>query len=192
MNCVAAEFEQNFEQVECGTCPATILSQKSIHHKIFANLYFPKRLQDMSSRRLQDVFIVKIFRLLRHLQGLFARRLGDKQNVSWDICIYLGLLTNLNQHLTNLYLTNLYFTNLRRIQNALIGGDYMISTFWDEISTRPVATDYTLRLHIEINFPLTRRDSFPPGICLDLHALAVYKFGVLKHLAHWDVINPRY
>ena len=31
-----------------------------------------------------------------------------------------GLLTNLNQYLTNLYLTNLYFTNLRRIQNALI------------------------------------------------------------------------
>ena len=31
-----------------------------------------------------------------------------------------GLLTNLNQYLTNLYLTNLYFTNLRRIQNVLI------------------------------------------------------------------------
>ena len=31
-----------------------------------------------------------------------------------------GLLTNLNQYLTNLYLTNLYFTNLRPIQNALI------------------------------------------------------------------------
>ena len=31
-----------------------------------------------------------------------------------------GLLSNLNQYLTNLYLTNLYFTNLRRIQNALI------------------------------------------------------------------------
>ena len=158
----------------------------------FRELVFSKTSARHVFKTSSRLFIVKIFRLLRHLQGLFARRLGDKQNVSWDICIYLGLLTNLNQHLTNLYLTNLYFTNLRRIQNALIGGDYMISTFWDEISTRPVATDYTLRLHVEINFPLTRRDSFPPGICLDLHALAVYKFGVLKHLAHWDVINPRY
>ena len=31
-----------------------------------------------------------------------------------------GLLTNLNQYLTNLYLTNLYFINLRWIQVALI------------------------------------------------------------------------
>ena len=35
----------------------------------------PIRLQDMSSRRLQDVFSVTIFRLPRRLQDVFARRL---------------------------------------------------------------------------------------------------------------------
>ena len=68
----------------------------------------------------------------------------------------------------------------------------MIPACWNEISTRPATADCTLRLHVEINFPPTKRDSFRPGICLDLHSLAVYKLGVLKHLAHWDVFNPRY
>ena len=36
-----------------------------------------RHLQDMSSRRLQDVFSVTIFRLPRRLQNVFARRLQD-------------------------------------------------------------------------------------------------------------------
>ena len=36
-----------------------------------------RRRQDMSSRRLQDVFNVTIFRLPRRLQDVFARRLQD-------------------------------------------------------------------------------------------------------------------
>ena len=36
---------------------------------------------------------------------------------------YLGI-TNLNVYLTSLYFTNLYLTTLKRIQNALITGDW--------------------------------------------------------------------
>ena len=102
--------------------------------------------QDMSWKRLQHVFSVTIFRLprrlVRCLQSVFktsSRRLEDfledKKLLRWrrledvleinkmvtGISVSShGLLTNLNQYLTNLYLTNLYFTNLKRIQNALI------------------------------------------------------------------------
>ena len=49
-----------------------------------------------------------------------------------------------------------------------LGGDYMIPVCRDEISPRSARTDLTLRLHVEINFVTARRDSFPPGSCLDL------------------------
>ena len=34
----------------------------------------------------------------------------------------------------------------------ILGGDYMIPTSRDEISTRPAETDFILRLHVEIKF----------------------------------------
>ena len=100
-----------------------------------------------SWRRVQDVFSVTIFRLwgrllktsCKYVLKTSWRRLGRRKIVtlktSWRrledvleinkmfIGISLsnhGLLTNLNQYLTNLNPTNLYFTNLRRIQVALI------------------------------------------------------------------------
>ena len=35
---------------------------------------------------------------------------------------------------------------------SLLVGDYIISAYRDEISTRPAKTDFTLRLHVEIKF----------------------------------------
>ena len=105
-----------------------------------------RRLQDMSSRRLQHFFSVTVLRLPRRLEDVLQKRLedilqdvlktswktkncyaedvlktswrhyGDKQNTYWGY----RYLTNLNVYLTNLYFTNLYLTILRRIQNALI------------------------------------------------------------------------
>ena len=42
-----------------------------------------RRLQGMSSRRLQDVISVTIFRLARRLQNVFARRLQDVFKTPW-------------------------------------------------------------------------------------------------------------
>ena len=39
---------------------------------------------------------------------------------------------------------------------------------WDEISTRPAGTDFTLRFHGESSFLQARRDSFPRAICINL------------------------
>ena len=49
----------------------------------------------------------------------------------------------------------------------------MIPVCRDEISHRPAGPDLTLRLHVEIKFVPARRDSFPPGICLDLYAISL-------------------
>ena len=81
-----------------------------------------------SWRRLQDVFSVTIFRLWgRLLKTSWKTKNGYTEDVLEINKMFIGislsnhgLLTNLNQYLTNLYLTNLYFTNLRRIQIALI------------------------------------------------------------------------
>ena len=73
-----------------------------------------RRLEDMYWRRLQDVISVTIFCLSRHLQDVLQIRLEDVLKMITGISVSNhGLLTNLNQYLTNLYLTNLYFTNLR-------------------------------------------------------------------------------
>ena len=53
-----------------------------------------------------------------------------------------------------------------------LGGDYMIPVCWGEISPRPAGTDLTLRLW-KLNFFPARRDSFLPGICLDLCAISL-------------------
>ena len=107
-------------------------------HLLLCKTYL-RRLEDMSSRRLQHVFRVTIFRLPRRLEEAMKtswktkncyaedvfktswRRFGDKENVYWYLC-----LTNLNVYLTNLYFSNLYLTYLTRIQNALIRTQY----FW--------------------------------------------------------------
>ena len=49
----------------------------------------------------------------------------------------------------------------------------MIPVCRDEISARPAGTDFTLRLHVEIKFRPARRDSFPLGLSLDLHAFSL-------------------
>ena len=38
------------------------------------------------------------------------------------------------------------------LSDFVLGGDYIIPFRWDEISTRPAGTDFTLRLHGEISF----------------------------------------
>ena len=76
-----------------------------------------RRLEDMSWKRLEDVLktcledLLKIlWRQTKYLQG---------------ISVYLSRdLTKLNVYLTSLYFTNLYLTTLKRIQNALITGDW--------------------------------------------------------------------
>ena len=60
-----------------------------------------------------------------------------------------------------------------RTFHAFLGGDYMIPVCRDEVSHRPAGTNLTLRLHVEIKFVPARRDSFPPGICLDLYAISL-------------------
>ena len=40
------------------------------------------------------------------------------------------------------------------------GGDYMIPTCRDEISTRPAETDFTHRLHVEIKFCPGKAEQF--------------------------------
>ena len=93
-----------------------------------------KRLQDMSQRHLEDMSWRSLEDMSwRRLEDMSWRRLEDMSwryvlKTSWRQTKCLpgifasdhGLLTNLNQYLTNLYLIKLYFTNLRRIQNASI------------------------------------------------------------------------
>ena len=43
---------------------------------------------------------------------------------------------------------------------AVLGGDYMIPACRDEILTRPVETDFTLRLHMEIKFRPVKAGQF--------------------------------
>ena len=66
------------------------------------------------------------------LEGVLNTCLEDLLNILWretkhllGISVYLSWdLTNLNVYLTSLYFTNLYLTTLKRIQNALITGDW--------------------------------------------------------------------
>ena len=66
------------------------------------------------------------------LEGVLKTCLEDLLKILWrrtkyllGISVYLSRdLTNLNVYLTSLYFTNLYLTTLKRIQNALITGDW--------------------------------------------------------------------
>ena len=90
-------------------------------------------------RHLEDVLQTSSRHLVRCLQDVLEdkkllhwRRLEDVLKTCTEDVLEInkmftgisvsnhGLLTNLNQYLTNLYLTNLYFINLRWIQVALI------------------------------------------------------------------------
>ena len=77
-----------------------------------------------SSKRLEDVLEDEKLLSWRHFKVVFKTCLEDVLDINkifTGISVSNhGLLTNINQYLTNLYLTNLYFSNLRRIQNALI------------------------------------------------------------------------
>ena len=76
-----------------------------------------------SWRGLQDVLEDEKLLRWRRLEDVLKTCLEDVLKTSWRQTKCLlgisvsnhGLLTNLNQYLTNLYLTNLYFTNLRRM-----------------------------------------------------------------------------
>ena len=66
-------------------------------------------LEDVLKTCLED-FLKILWRQTKYLLG---------------ISVYLSRdLTNLNVYLTSLYFTNLYLTTLKRIQNALITGDW--------------------------------------------------------------------
>ena len=105
------------------------------HLLIFSITIFCLQFEDVLQIRLEDVLkmswrnlarslgrrkVVTLKTSQRHVLKVSWRRLGNKQNVYRGYLSNHGLLTNLNQYLTNLYLTNLYFTNVRRTQNALI------------------------------------------------------------------------
>ena len=67
---------------------------------------------------------------------------------------------------------------------------YMILVCWDEISARLAGTDSTLRLHDcmwKLNFVTARRDSFPPGTSLDLHAFSLSFFVTMSV---YEIENP--
>ena len=72
-----------------------------------------------SWRRLERCKIVTLQTSPRRLKDMSWRRLEDVLETNK---IFIGnvYLTNLNAYLTNLYFTTLYLTNLTRIQNALI------------------------------------------------------------------------
>ena len=62
------------------------IEKKSYHHPSKHLLVFKtswRRLEDMSWRRLQNVFSVTIFRLPRHLEDILQIRLEDFLKTSW-------------------------------------------------------------------------------------------------------------
>ena len=65
------------------------------------------------------------------------------------------------------------FLKKSNFSGLFLVGDYMIPVFRDEISNRPAGADFTYDYMWKLNFASTRRDSFPPGICLDLYAFSL-------------------
>ena len=117
----------------------------NIYSKIFISVLFPANIcwsstglqHNFSSSRApwktkiyyaEDVFKTSWRHILktpwRSLEGMSSRSLEnvlEKTKCLLGISVSNhGLLTNLNQYLTNLYLTNLYFAFLRRIQNTFV------------------------------------------------------------------------
>ena len=63
---------------------------------------------------------------------------------------------------------------------------YMIRVCWDEISTRPAGTDFTLRVHVEIKFCPGKAGQFSNGhffrfecIVVEFVSMSVYKMEIL-------------
>ena len=96
-----------------------------------------RRFEDMSWRHLEtcleDVLKICLKDVLKTcLEDVLKTCLEDLLKILWrqtkyllGISVYLSRdLTNLNVYLTSLYFTNLYLTTLKRIQNALIAGDW--------------------------------------------------------------------
>ena len=86
-----------------------------------------------SWRRLEDVLKTCLEDVLKTcLEDVLKTCLEDLLKILWrqtkyllGISVYLSRdLANLNVYLTSLYFTNLYLTTLKRIQNALIIGDW--------------------------------------------------------------------
>ena len=111
------------------------MSWRRLQHVFGVTIFrLPRRLVNTSWRRLEDIpqDILKMSwstlkTSWRRIQDMIEDVLKTCEDVLEKTKCLLGisvsnhgLLTNLNQYLTNLYLTNLYFTDLRRIQNALI------------------------------------------------------------------------
>ena len=131
------------------------MSWRRLQHVTSVTIFrLPRRLEDVFQIRLEDVLKTSWKHLARRLEDVFKTSwkikncyTEDVLKTSWGhvlktswrqtkclLGIYVsnhGLLTNLNQYLTNLYLANLYLKNLRRIQNALIS---IFVLFWNIIN----------------------------------------------------------
>ena len=109
----------NFWSCKTSSCKTSSLHFKDVLKTSWRN--FARRLEDLLKTSwktkncypedvlktcLEDVLKITSWRQTKCLLGLSESK--------------HGLLTNLNQCLTNLHFANLYFTNLSRIQNPLI------------------------------------------------------------------------
>ena len=56
----------------------------------------------------------------------------------------------------------------------ILGGDYMIPTCRDEISTRPAETDFTTRLHVEIKFRPGKTGQFSTCYLIILNIICMH------------------
>ena len=107
------------------------------HNNFLSMKTSSRRLAKISWSRLENVLKTCLKVILKTclkdvlktcLKDVMKTSLEDVLKTSWkqakcSMEIFIsnhGLLTNLNQYLTNLSLTNLYFMNLRWIQNTLI------------------------------------------------------------------------
>ena len=116
-------------------------SWRLLHHVFSVTIFrLPRCLQDVLQICLEDLWKIslktswrrlrrrKIFTLItswRSLEDMSWKRPEDvletKKKSLLEISVSNhGLLTNLENYVTNLYLANLYLTNLRWIRNALI------------------------------------------------------------------------
>ena len=89
-----------------------LLDQRYTHLDLFVSKTSWRRLQDMSSRRLEDVFSVTIFRLPRRLQDVFKTYLQDVFKTSWKT--------------KNCYAEDMLKTSSRRLENQqMFAGKYL-------------------------------------------------------------------
>ena len=87
------------------------------------------------------------------------------------------------------YLKTVYQVDWRyKTSNPVLGGDYMIPVCQDEILTRPGGTDFTLRLHVEIQFRPGKAGKFST-LHLFRFACIFFEFFFVK-MSVYKIENP--